>query len=230
MELQQNSNPYGKLFLVIGMVVLGAVLGAMVSAIYFQGKIKKLKQEYSTAQTVAPEAGGDLSALPNVPEPPKMEIPDEIFDVSGTVEKVGENTLTVKDLFFGEEKIYTIKVTENTKIVKAEMLENPPEPKEGEEIASPFKEEEASFSDIKEGDNVLVGASENVKDKTEFEATFITIEVMNLPIPPETPETPETSETPETPETLPAPESPGSSETAAPAAEIPEEPEEPSVP
>ena len=224
MELQQNSNPYGKLFLVIGMVALGAVLGAMVSAIYFQGKIKKLKQEYSTAQTVAPEAGGDLSALPNVPEPPKMEIPDEIFDVSGTVEKVGENTLTVKDLFFGEEKIYTIKVTENTKIVKAEMLENPPEPKEGEEIASPFKEEEASFSDIKEGDNVLVGASENVKNKTEFEATLIAIEIMNLPIPPETPEA---SEIPEAP---PAPEFPGSSETAVPATEIPKEPEEPSTP
>lgn len=195
MELEQN-NSGRKLLLLIGGVVLGALLGALITAIYFQNKAKQLKAELSRMQQEAGKAGS--LAVPAPPDVSDMPIPAEITSISGTVEKIDGNTLTVKTNLFGNEKTYRVKITENTKITKREILQNPPQSKEGE-VINPFKDSEAAIGDIREKDNLTIEASENVKDKTEFEAKSVIINITNLPDVPEPPKIEDLPKPPEIP-------------------------------
>ena len=112
----------------------------------------------------------------------------EIKDNSIIIESANanplEDTLTVK----------TIMVKSETKFMKSEAKDNAVFQKEMEEYQKttaaqangtqistppmPFAEKEISLSDLKAGDQITAEASENVKDKTSFEATKITLQIM----------------------------------------------------
>jgi len=186
------------LIIIIGVFVLGLVLGGLLTGIYFKVKMTKAKSECTQKTAEAQKTGVATGA----PEVPKALVPNEIYNVSGLVEKIDGNTLTVKSFSFGEQKSFTVKVTDNTKIIKRELLTTPPKAEEGKPI-SPFKETDAKLSDIRENDNINVEASENIKDKTEFEAKTVYIEIQNMPVP--APPTIDNSKVPPAPAAPPAP-------------------------
>lgn len=203
MDIPENN--YKKITLaIIFIVIIALILFVIV------WKTKKESQTQTTAVT-APD-GTTLSAPP---EMPKIPVPAEVTSISGSVEKIEGKTLTVKAFFFGEEKTYAVTAGDATKIQKSEMKKEIPKPEEGKPF-EPFTLTDASFSDIRQNDNLTIEASENIKDKTSFEAKAITINIMNLPdifapanvsAPPEMPSLPDMKDLPAPPKMpdLPAP-------------------------
>lgn len=181
----------------ISVFLLGLILGGLFTGLYFNGKLNKAKSDCAAEQTAAGKKEKGAAAV--TPAIPKVIIPNEIYSVSGQISKIDGNTLVVKSSSFGEEKSYTVKVVDGTKIVKREIITSPPEAKEGKP-ASPFKTTDAKLSDLEENSFINVEASENIKNKSEFEAKIVYIEIMNMPVPP----APSTGDNPKTP-TIPAP-------------------------
>ncbi|MFH0930070.1 MAG: hypothetical protein V1814_02350 [Candidatus Moraniibacteriota bacterium] len=150
---------------VAGILLAGLVLGILISGAYFQFKLKKAKSECDQQLVKAKEqslSGGI----------PKVCASNELFGISGTIEKIDGNTLTVEAFFFGGKKTYKVTVNSDTKIVRREMLQNLPEPEEGKPF-NPIRDTEGKLSDLKEKDNIVIEADSNIKDKTEFEAKTI---------------------------------------------------------
>jgi hypothetical protein len=133
-----------------------------------------------------------------------MPEPEEIRNVWGTVESVGQNQLVllVEQRFddpLGEflPAAMTVKITERTKIFK--LQEKSPEAliKEEQEYMrrlaeyeareeemppelmppEPFKKAPLELSEIKKGYRVSVTSAENIKGKSEFEAVVIEVTV-----------------------------------------------------
>lgn len=96
----------------------------------------------------------------------------EILNISGKITTIQDNTLnietTIQDPYAlpSEWKIKTFKVSINDKTEFTKF-----DPKEAKNV-------KISFDDLKVGDRVRVESSENIKDKTEFEATAIRLFTM----------------------------------------------------
>jgi hypothetical protein len=168
------------------LIVLGAILGSLVTAVYYHGKIAKIQNQASFIQSQASNETGPGN-IPTSPVMPKIPIPNEVTSISGTVEKIEGKTLTVKTFFFGEQKTYTMTVGDNTKIQKSEIKKELPTPEEGKPF-EPFTLTDAKLSDIRQNDKVVIEANENIKNKASFEAKTVSIQVGNIPAP-ETPKT-----------------------------------------
>lgn len=183
MDLKENETPgvaiidRKHLLWLASVLVGGVIIGALVSGAYFGLKTKKIKGEYDRQITKMKEESSAMVEKSGVPFPPKIPVPQEVFNISGTVEKVEGNNITVKAFFFGESKYYKVKAGNETKITKREMIQNPPEPEEGKPF-NPFKDSDGKLSDIMEKDAITAEAGDNIKDKTEFEAKTITIQIL----------------------------------------------------
>jgi hypothetical protein len=142
----------------------------------------------------------------------------EIKTLSGTVDKVSGNTITLKNVSFGDPladpslSVRTVQINKDTKfyqlsqkdqaVFQKEMDEftkkineqsnnkdNAPEP-----IASPDPQikKEITLADIKEGQLVSVSSNEDIKDKKEFIASQVSVNLstpvlpggQNIPAPP----------------------------------------------
>lgn len=185
---------------IIAIVIVALILFAVV----WKTKIKKATQTQTQATAAT---ASDGTTLPASPEMPKIQVPAEVTSISGTVEKIEGKTLTVKANFFGKQKTFAVTAGDATKIQKSEMKKDIPKPEEGKPF-EPFTLTDASFSDIRQNDNLTVEASENIKDKTSFEAKIISINIMNLPdvsapsnvsAPPEMPNLPDMKDLPAPP-------------------------------
>jgi preprotein translocase subunit YajC len=197
---------------IIAIVIVALVLFVIV----WKNKTKKESQtQTQTQKETTGIAGPDGKTLPAPPEMPKIQAPAEVTSISGTVEKIEGKTITVKANFFGEQKTFAVTAGDATKIQKSEMKKDIPKPEEGKPF-EPFTLTDASFSDIRQNDNLTIEASENIKDKTSFVAKTISINIMNLPAvsapsnvsaPPEMPNFPDMKDLPAPPkmENLPAP-------------------------
>jgi hypothetical protein len=179
-EFSEDSSQKSNLLLAVGMLVVGLLIGGLVCEIHFSRKLGQAEKECMTQAAGVKKNG----AVPGAPNTSKIIIPDQIFDIWGIVEKVDGNILAINAFFFGGQKRYTVKVVDSTKVAKREILENPPKPEEGKLPTSPFEETEARLSDLRKGDNVAIEAAENIKDKTEFEAKSIFIQVISQPTSP----------------------------------------------
>jgi len=177
-----------KPILTIAAVIISLTAGALISGIYFQTRIKQLKEECASNKTENLSSVPRISSLPNFPQ--IATPPDEVLIISGKVEKIEGSNLTVKALFYGREKTYLVKIANSTKLIEREMIANPPPPEPGKSLY-PFTEREIKLTDIGVGDNIIAEASENIKDKTEFEAKTIDLTVM-----PAVPTAPATAPTP----------------------------------
>jgi hypothetical protein len=161
MELEQKNN--SKIIIYITLVILGLAVGSVISGIYFHEKAIK-----SSAQNNCPPNNS------NQPSSQSAQTADlsEFNNISGPVEKIDGDKLTVKAQILDQEKIYTVNVTKNTKVLKNETIQNP-DPHEGEASLT-YKEIVAKVSDLKENDYVNITASENIpKDANEFDAAYI---------------------------------------------------------
>jgi len=143
--------------LVISIVLASFVAGILISGFFFQLKIKQL-----SGQCAANEA--------KITADNKMYVPNQMMGISGKVMKIGNNVLTVRVVFPGGEKDYSVKVASDAKLTRKELTQ--------ESIANPAVETPISFSDIKENDAVIAIASENIKDKTNFETKALTIMIL----------------------------------------------------
>lgn len=195
MNLMQEQKP-GSLIIdkpdwrwIAGLLVAGVLLGGIVVGIFFALKMKYASDDCAAKITAAQKSGTE-AGVPNVP---KVNVPDEVNNISGTIEKVDGNTLTVKTFFFGEPKNYSVTVANDTKIIKREIIEGSLKAANEKEPPAPFKDSDAKLSDIREKDNVSIDSADNIKDKTAFEAKTIYIQISNLPAPPAvtTPSVPE---------------------------------------
>lgn len=148
-----------------GILLVGLVLGALISGAYFGFKLKKTKSECDQQLAKAKEQPAGCSI-------PKVCASNELFGISGTIEKIDGDILTVEAFFFGGKRTYKITTNSDTKIVKREILQNLPKPEEGKPF-NPIKDTEGKLSDLKEKDNIATEAGGNIKDKTEFEAKII---------------------------------------------------------
>jgi hypothetical protein len=125
----------------------------------------------------------------------------EIKTLSGTVDKISGNTLTLKNVSNSDPladsslSVRTVQVTKDTKFYQLTQKDQVQFQKEMEEFQkkmkdqsgenpsvtppSPQDKKEVALSDIKEGQSVSVTSSENIKDKKEFTATQIEISFMS---------------------------------------------------
>lgn len=106
---------------------------------------------------------------------PPLPEPEEVFSVSGTIDEIKDKTIVLKVVYpssnpFEKPKteIKNVQVADTTKIVKR-VEEAVPQPK-------PFKEAPLSFSELKKGDSIIAEAGENIKGKSAFSATKITLQ------------------------------------------------------
>jgi len=111
-------------------------------------------------------------------------LPEEIYNVSGTVTEVGDRFLVMEaqvrvsqfPLPEGKEferQNIKVNVTDETEIFQLEIVELllPEEP--GEELPEPFKKVILGFEDIEIGEYITVTSGENIKGKTEVTASQI---------------------------------------------------------
>jgi hypothetical protein len=180
MDIPKNDNKK-TIALLLAALLIGLILGALASAAYYRGKIAKIQSQANSAQSQASNKTGPGN-IPAPPEMPKIPVPAEVTSISGIVEKIEGQTLTVKAFFFGEQKTYAVTVGNATKIQKSEMKKEVPKPEEGKPF-EPFTLTDASFADIRQNDSLNIEAGENIKDKTSFEAKTVNITITNLPAP-----------------------------------------------
>lgn len=98
----------------------------------------------------------------------------EIRIIGGVVEKVEKDIIFVHFLRQDTDKIYQVKVGPDTKLVKLDFNDPGSIPAQGKDAPDLPK---ISLSDIKKDDFVVAQASEDIKDKTEFIANIITLQI-----------------------------------------------------
>lgn len=114
---------------------------------------------------------------------PSFPEPEEIFSVSGEIKEIGEKVLVLEEricdnpLMDCQIKTWRIKISGSTEILK-NVLKTPEElAKEMEKgPAVPFKEMETDFAEFAVGKRMTAEAGENIKGKSEFEATKIILQ------------------------------------------------------
>jgi hypothetical protein len=175
MDIPENNHK--KILLAIILIVIVAFV---LFAVVWKTKTKKTAQTQTQTQTTA----GNNTGIPtNLPAPPamlKIPVPAEVTSISGTVEKIEGQTITVKAFFFGEQKTFSVTVGDATKIKKSEMKKEISKPEEGKPLEL-FTLTDASFTDIRQNDNLTIEAGENIKDNTGFVAKIISINIMHIP-------------------------------------------------
>ncbi len=121
----------------------------------------------------------------------------EMTSLFGTIKEINGNVITLETTFFSPFEdlplIRKITVNDGVKIVKYEQKDQALYQKETADYQKamseqtdtakvanppmPFEEKTINFSDIKTGDQIMAEAGENIKTKTEFAATKITLQI-----------------------------------------------------
>ena len=109
------------------------------------------------------------------------------------------------------------------------MKQEIPKPEEGKSF-EPFTTTDAKLEDIRQNDSVTVESDENIKDKTEFEAKTVYIEISNLPTPPTPSAPPATSDMNSIPTPPPVPAAPLKADNLPAPTDLPAPPAAPSAP
>jgi hypothetical protein len=228
MIIEPNEN-YRKYLPIIGMILF-FIVGFFVAYFWMNAKIQKVTKE---AEVKLAESQKKESALPQAP---KIEAPKEIFSISGKVENIDGQKISLKSFSFGEEKNYQVTVGEETKITKREMDMSPS--KEGASAPPTPKETDITLADIKVGDSLTITSADNIKGKTEFIAKSISLEITSglpaapdinsIPTPPTPPSAPDASSMPDLPTKPAAPD--GNSKTSPTSVTPPSVPPLPIIP
>ncbi len=82
-------------YLAVSGMMFFFILGFLVAYFWMNAKVKKAANQAQTSQTSG-IAGPNGETLPTPPKPPKIEVPAEVTSISGTVEKIEGQTITVK--------------------------------------------------------------------------------------------------------------------------------------
>jgi hypothetical protein len=179
MIIEPNENH--RKYLPIAGMILFFIVGFFVAYFWMNAKVQKTFKDCAANPA-------EKKAESTIPAVPKMQLPSEIFSVGGKVENIDGQKITIKSLSLGEEKTYQVTAGSETKIIKREMDLSPPKAGTEKTLSEP-KETEASLSDIKIGDSLTVDSADNIKDKTEFTAKSIYLEItIGLPTPPAMPD------------------------------------------
>lgn len=184
MIIEPNEN-HRKYFAAVGMAIL-FVAGFLAAYFWMNAKMQKASRD--CAASLAEAAKKTENTLSGAP---KIKMPSEIFSASGKVKSIDGRKITLVSSFFGEEKTYQVIVGDDTKIIKREIDLSPL--KEGSEnaaLAPASEETDSKLEDVRIGDSLTVDSDENIKNKTEFTAKSIYIEITTgLPTPPPLPDT-----------------------------------------
>lgn len=103
-----------------------------------------------------------------------QNLPAEIRIAGGVVEKVEGDIIFLHFSRQGADKIYKVKVGPETKLVKLDYNDPNNAPSFGKDAPDL---PEISLSDIKKDNFVSALASEDIKDKTEFTAKTVTLQI-----------------------------------------------------
>lgn len=91
--------------------------------------------------------------------------------ISGRVEKIESSTLTIKSFGAGaDQKEYTVSVSDKTKLLKIKLT-----PTDSSQKSFKQEQVEIKLADIRAGDAVNVFPTQDMGDKTEFEAVSVTV-------------------------------------------------------
>lgn len=136
------------------------------------------KQNNKTANNPTNSSATTINT--NTPAP-LIEMP-EIFSYTGKISAIEGNSIqftanVVKDNQ-AIDKTVKATTTNSTKIIKLDISQPPIAP--GSNINQSSREKEIKFSELKVGDQVVAQASENIKDKNEFETYKITVFVQGF--------------------------------------------------
>ena len=184
MENEQMSAQGGKKALIVLLILIIGIAVGFAGGRYYKSKSSSSKIADSGCEAKLEKA--------------KTMFPSmlEMKSVSGKIKEIKEKTVILEAIGINplEDSPATREITvgENTKIVKSESKDQTAFQKEMEEYQKtisiqtdkpqtppiPFSEKEVSLADLKVGDQVLIEASENIKDKTSFEAVKITLQIM----------------------------------------------------
>ena len=166
-----------KLYPIFAVVLIfGMVSGYFLARSYaYQLGVEKGKQETEERYQAKIE-----EIFPSMPEQ------DETLSISGEIEEIQSNLLIVKETIYPsnpfedtEIKRWQVNIVDTTELI--ERIEKTPEEMEAMmgdaldpmDMPMPFKEVEIEFSELKVGQWIDVMAEENIKGKTEFEASKI---------------------------------------------------------
>ncbi|MFA5925972.1 MAG: hypothetical protein WC831_03470 [Parcubacteria group bacterium] len=160
MNLPENQGFFSKSNVIAVVVALfvGLIIGSLVLGVYFNRKFDQLKIQLVEQKNGTQKSGSAAN--------PSSATKEQF--IGGTIEKIDGSTLTLNSI--SEKKIYTIKVTNNTKVTKREFSKD----------TSP-KDTGASLLDLKVKGSVAIGTFENLRDKTEFTADDIFIQLFDNP-------------------------------------------------
>lgn len=157
MVIEENKN---KLFyaLIIFLLVIAGV--AIIVTILHKGRVDNLQKQTDVLekQTASADQNIPVAGKTNSANSPQPAVLSGLFIVIGTVEKIENNTLTVKA--FDQEKEYFANIGA-AEIIKREMYVHS-QPKDGE-IPAPLKDTKISASDIRVNDTAVVETVENLK-------------------------------------------------------------------
>jgi hypothetical protein len=153
MDMEDKSK---KILIILG-VIISLVIGSGVTVVYYQTKIKQLKNELS--QQSVQEAIVAQTCI-------QMSTPVKVRGINGKVDKIESNVITLTDSISGEKK-YSVSIADGTEFLKVESSVSG--------RATPTKRSDIEFSDIKAGDIITAIASEDFGDKTEFKAKTVAL-------------------------------------------------------
>jgi hypothetical protein len=153
------------------------------------------------------------------------------MSISGVVLKIDGKNIVIGSFSPGDQKTYTVKVVDGTKIIKREIAIDISKAGNNNVPSYPSKETEIKFEDIRLNDVVFVEANEDIENKTDFEAKSIGIQILEknvsagptetkIPAAPPSPTTPSTSNLPMGPTTT-TPSVPSAPKISAPSTPTP---------
>lgn len=146
-------------------VIAGIILGILVTGIYVSRRLENMKKnlsESSQTKIVAPKSSASKDPV----------VFPKRLSVSGTVENISKSEVSVKTSACQGEKIFTGKITSETKIIRRDRTKK-----------IPFYEDvEIKLSEIEKGIKLSIEAFEDIGEKTEFDAKKMIVEpVIDLP-------------------------------------------------
>ncbi|PIS42019.1 MAG: hypothetical protein COT24_05685 [Candidatus Kerfeldbacteria bacterium CG08_land_8_20_14_0_20_40_16] len=161
------------------MICLGATLVTLI--IIFLAVLSGYFWGFSKGKVIALNSSQNNSADTNtnsfLPETPSLPAPLTVFSYSGKVISLEGKTVSLSTSVQENNQMVdkTIKVTisDNTSCSKLDITKLPPPPNTNEKQDD--REKTIPCGEIQPEDSVVVYAGENVKDKSEFEATKIKI-------------------------------------------------------
>lgn len=164
-----KNNPVRLVIIFILLAIL--IIGVMLFSYFYKEpfKLKPNKQEVASPAS---------STTENMIEPPKITMPKVIYNLSGVIQKIEQNSITLEaNISYIDEtnqvarkkEIKKIIITPATKFNRLTIVAT------AQENTKKIQENEIASEDLKVGDNIEAIAASNINNVQEFEATQIRI-------------------------------------------------------